>query len=56
MNDDCNRLERYLKLVHEKIVGLDLIKFKKKKENTEVKKKKKKKKYLLTRELKIYYN
>ena len=43
MNDDYNRLERYLKLVHEKIVGLDLIKFKKKKENPEVKKEEEKK-------------
>ena len=43
MNDDYNRLERYFKLVHEKIVGLDLIKFKKKKENIEVKKEEEKK-------------
>ena len=45
MNDDYNRLERYLKLVHEKIVGLDLIKIKKKKENIEIKKEEEKKSF-----------
>ena len=45
MNDDYNRLERYLKLVHEKILGLDLIKIKKKKENIEIKKEEEKKSF-----------
>jgi hypothetical protein len=47
MNDDYNRLERYLKLVHEKIVGLDLIKIKKKKENIEIKKEEEKKSFTI---------
>ena len=33
MNDGYNILERYFKLIHEKIVGLDFIKIKKKKRN-----------------------
>jgi hypothetical protein len=52
MNERYNILEHYLKLVHEKIVGLDLIKIKKK--ISLIPKKKKKKNRSLTKKLKIY--
>ena len=45
MNDEYNILERYFKLVHEKIVGLDMKKIMKKKENLEVKKEEEKKSF-----------
>ena len=45
MNEDYNLLERYFKLIHEKIVGLDFVKIKKKKEIIEIKKEEEKKSF-----------